>query len=1192
MSKVKINLQLQNLKEFLLDQNSEVSKDYITKLLSGKLKRPEETFVHTILNDAFWEERGYSINERNFEAPAGGNGRVEGSLEFYGKKIAIECKKPYEVRKDKEEINELDGNDIHELKDQIGEYLITHDFIIFTNGFHWYFYSKESYRIWLINKDSKKIDLKPYFKHLTHKEIFDEQSPDYIENFLNKDNILESLSSFENKTIRHILSDKFFLDLKNWVEFVDFVLRDVPADTKARTTTLINKLIFVRTMEGVGVIPNGFLSTLWDNKKGIRKSTVSFIDQIDDELSEIYDTELFTSKFIEDKDGKPVLDSTGSPEYNSKRKKNFAYNGIPEEFFDGLLKQSEELNLKNTGITKIIWKDRSFYIRSLYWWKFESISADILGKAYETYFAIERKKLGIFYTPILMTEYLTKKTISNVFDSKINLLKDEFTREEWNISKIQSIGEEIKDLKICDPSCGSGSFLIQAMRVVWYKYKEIEEILKKYEKSLEEGKSNLDKFSSEKFGILRYLEILFRIKDNQERIGSMILRHIYGNDKDVKAVDTAKLNIWLECLRLDPNSFRREVVKNKRHVLPNLELNITVGDSLIGLDIESVDNVVSTMRDTIKQIHKLKNEYTESFDKTAIANTAVELRTALKGFADHEFINLIGITKTEYLLAMLTPAHWAIQHSDVFFDDDGNLKPQDKRGFDVIVGNPPWEVLKPTIDEYFGSVYEKTHDDRFRMLTKDKKNSFVEEGLKNIIISGNWEYYKKVIKTQMEYFQKTTSFSYQGGESKGKKLGGDINLYKLFVEQYYKLLKKDGLCGVVLPANFYSDLAAKGLRELIFNNCKIISLYGFDNQKGIFEEIHRQFKFIMLVFEKGGKTRHFKATFYLRDIEKIPFLDEESVTYDLELVKTTSPIAMSLIECKNTTEVNIIKKLYEHPLLLDKKWDLTFTNEFHMTKHAPLFNREQKGEILFEAKMMHQFTHLLAEPRYWVEEENAKKDLNSRENKRVKQFIKKLNEKLEPESPEIQLDYNNYRLAWRNISRSTDQRTMICTILPPNVFLGNSLNYIRPLFFNGKQYVKSLNEKDLCYLCGMLNSFVLDFVLRFRVSINANMFYVYEMPVPRISEKESNFQKIVERVGSLICITKEYELLKQKLEIKKIYTNENERMNAIAEINAYAAKIYNINEDELKYILSTFPIVKNELKELILKKFQTVDSIQ
>ena len=82
----------------------------------------------------------------------------------------------------------------------------------------------------------------------------------------------------------------------------------------------------------------------------------------------------------------------------------------PEEFFTAILKPITALNFNEYGKTKIRFKEKGFYLRSLYWWRFESIPADILGKAYETYLARERKKLGIYYTPHQITEYLTNKT--------------------------------------------------------------------------------------------------------------------------------------------------------------------------------------------------------------------------------------------------------------------------------------------------------------------------------------------------------------------------------------------------------------------------------------------------------------------------------------------------------------------------------------------------------------------------------------------------------------------------------------------------------------------------------------------------------------------------------------------------------------------------------------------------------------
>ena len=320
----KLGPKIQNLKNFLTDLNSEESQNYINDLISKETVRPEELFVGKFLNAEFWKEVGFSDKEIKIEGRAGVKGRVEIGLHIEDRKIAVECKKPYYLKNGEAVRSELDGNDIFELEDQISQYLLSHHFVIFTNGFHWFFYSQESYAIWQSNKNKKDNQINPYFDHFTEKEIFDQNSNYFIFNILSRQNILESLASMGNKSVRNAITDEFFIDLKNWAGFINFVLKDTPSNTKARTTSLINKFIFVRTMEGVVVIPNGFLASLWDNKKGVRNSPVDFIDHIDDELSEIYDTELFTPKFIVDEDGKDILKNE-LPQYSEERKKNYAY---------------------------------------------------------------------------------------------------------------------------------------------------------------------------------------------------------------------------------------------------------------------------------------------------------------------------------------------------------------------------------------------------------------------------------------------------------------------------------------------------------------------------------------------------------------------------------------------------------------------------------------------------------------------------------------------------------------------------------------------------------------------------------------------------------------------------------------------------------------------------------------------------
>ena len=90
MSEVKLSPKLRSLKNFLTKPESEESKNYISNLLEGKLKRPEESIVNEFLSKEFWNELGYSRDETNFEAPEGVTGMVEWALEFENKKIAKE----------------------------------------------------------------------------------------------------------------------------------------------------------------------------------------------------------------------------------------------------------------------------------------------------------------------------------------------------------------------------------------------------------------------------------------------------------------------------------------------------------------------------------------------------------------------------------------------------------------------------------------------------------------------------------------------------------------------------------------------------------------------------------------------------------------------------------------------------------------------------------------------------------------------------------------------------------------------------------------------------------------------------------------------------------------------------------------------------------------------------------------------
>ncbi|MHC5777653.1 hypothetical protein [Nostoc sp.] len=255
------------------------------------------------------------------------------------------------------------------------------------------------------------------------------------------------------------------------------------------------------------------------------------------------------------------------------------------------------------------------------------------------------------------------------------------------------------------------------------------------------------------------------------------------------------------------------------------------------------------------------------------------------------------------------------------------------------------------------------------------------------------------------------------------------------------------------------------------------------------------------------------------------------------------------------------------PLLGEKiedKWNLSLKREFHMTDDKNLFKSYSKSRLpLYEGKMIHQFTHLYAKPKYWVDEQEGRKALLKRNESDISQL----------------LDYQCYRFSYRAIGRSTDARTLIGTVLPSNVFSGNSLNIASP----------TQDNKSTVFISAVLNSFCVDFALRQQVSANINMFYIYQLPVPRLTKNDRYFNDIVQRAAKLICTTPEFDELAQEVGLvshQQGVTDETERAKLRAELDGMVAHLYGLTEDEFSYILTTFPIVSATVKEAALSAYR------
>ncbi|MEH1910097.1 Eco57I restriction-modification methylase domain-containing protein [Nostoc sp.] len=953
---------------------------------------------------------------------------------------------------------------------------------------------------------------------------------------------------------------------------------DNETDRRWYTSVILNRLMFVYFLQPKGFIDNNDLNYL-QNKL---------------ELSKQKGDNYFYSEFLKalffESFAKPEIDRDLSVQ-ELVGKVKYLNGGL---FLKHHIEDDYDISIVDEAFEQVLdlFERYSWNLNDTPEGKDDEINPDVLGYIFEKY--INQKAFGAYYTRPQITEYLCDRTIHKLIVDRVNDALSDKSKPFEDINELlikldinvcRLLMEDIlPNLSILDPACGSGAFLVAAMKTLIQVYSAVIGTI--------ELMGNCSLKNQLEYIQSSHPSVLYFIKKR------IVSDNLYGIDIMEEATEIAKLRLFLALV-----SSAHDV--EELEPLPNIDFNIMAGNSLIGLikvDDTAFDAVGNSLQgnllqslaaDNYQKILEEKNKSVELYKKHAFLSKElpdtdtpqetrlIHIRKSIEELNKKsqeklnvllldEFSKRLGIKYEEVQLtgksqkrvlevediAALKPFHWGYHFDKVL----------ERGGFDAIITNPPWEAFKPDEKEFFAQYNDLVTKKKMDIHTfKDAKDKLLQD--KEIVTA--WLEYKSKFPHANLYYRSSRQYQNQISVVNGKKSKTtDINLYKLFLEQCFNLLKTGSECGIVIPSSFYNDLGAKQLREMLFSQSKMTGLFCFENRKTIFEGVHRSFKFVVLTFEKGGNTKKFPAAFMRHDVLELQrFPNSDSISISLELIRRLSPDSLSVLEFKNEIDFHISEKMTKFPLLGEKiedKWNLSLKREFHMTDDKNLFKSYSKSRLpLYEGKMIHQFTHLYAKPKYWVDEQEGRKALLKRNESDISQL----------------LDYQCYRFSYRAIGRSTDARTLIGTVLPSNVFSGNSLNIASP----------TQDNKSTVFISAVLNSFCVDFALRQQVSANINMFYIYQLPVPRLTKNDRYFNDIVQRAAKLICTTPEFDELAQEVGLvshQQGVTDETERAKLRAELDGMVAHLYGLTEDEFSYILTTFPIVSATVKEAALSAYR------
>jgi hypothetical protein len=273
---------------------------------------------------------------------------------------------------------------------------------------------------------------------------------------------------------------------------------------------------------------------------------------------------------------------------------------------------------------------------------------------------------------------------------------------------------------------------------------------------------------------------------------------------------------------------------------------------------------------------------------------------------------------------------------------------------------------------------------------------------------------------------------------------------------------------VLMPSAFHANEGTTGIRRLYFQEAALRWCLSFENRSRIFD-IDSRFKFDLIVAQRPGPTKELRCGFYLDRIEDVAD-PTKIMTYTMQFLDETGGTPLEL---RGATDLRMAETLFAQTGRLGtwcQERHIRFGNDLHMTADAGCFQAAGIADLtLHEGKTFHQYTDIWdTKPRYSV----ASTASNS-------------------------VAARRYRLVFRDIARSNDERTMIACIAPPGTVFGHTATvektpWERPI-------------ASALALCALFNSFPFDWLVRQKAATHLSLYLLRGLPVPAFSDSESRF---------------------------------------------------------------------------------------
>ena len=812
-----------------------------------------------------------------------------------------------------------------------------------------------------------------------------------------------------------------------------------------------------------------------------------------------------------------------------------------------------------------------------------------------------RKTTGSYYTPDELVQLLLASALDPVIERTVDAHPEDAV-------------DALLDLAIVDPACGSGHFLLAAARRLADRVARIRA----------GGTPTPD--------------------DYQHALRDVVRRCIYGVDVNPLAVEICKVGLWMESI--DPGlplTFLQSHIRCGNSLIgtnralmgdqvPDVAWAVLEGDdrkltrSLKRRNQEEIAGQRNLPFEPRSETASLEDEMRaveQSPDMDAVTLAEKQRRwQALLTSEAYEHEKLVADVWCAAFLwpkvepgpvaeAAPTTALWlALRDRDVppspvlvdttrrIAEDYGLFHwelafPQifARDGFDVVLGNPPWERVKLQEQEFFARRDPSIATARN---AAQRKKLIAALPATNPALWKEWTSATRVAQGLSHFVRQSGRYPLCGK--------GDVNTYALFAEHIWSVQAPRGGAGFIVPSGIVTDDTTKGYFQALLDRSALASVHHFENESLVFKGLHHAYRFVLLTIRESPQAN---LVFYARRAVDLDDPRRHFALTPADFAKL-NPNTRTCPTFRSHRDADINLTMYRRAGVLWREgdpdgnpWGLRFLSMFHMANDSGLFRTraelasagwgvdaerfEKDGEVmlpLYEAKMIHQFDHRFGSyaiqseaqanqgklpeldhaahadpgrttlPRYWVHEDEVSAKLNDTWDR-------------------------DWMLGWRNIARASDMRTVIACMIP-RAAVNHSFQLMMP----------SASAQVVAGLYANLLSIPFDYCARQKVGgVNFPYFTMRQLPAlrPEAYAMAAPWAASI-RIRDWL-LPRVLELTYTAWNLKAFAEDcdddgppfvwdPHRRFQLRCELDAALFHLYGVSRDDTAYILDTFPVLE------------------